>query len=167
MSCCLSSSGLLRPLRLMSVNFTLPELARWPNPWAILKLHHSSGLYRPQPPIALPEAPAGALGDDGVQSLDDRRIPDRPSHGGLVACRPRETHDPASSDARQVVLTDQHRDRAALGGRRHNFRDSTSLIAAFSSAKSAYLRFSRLFSASSSLTCFSSLTDMPAYLLFH
>src|SRR5512143_1529352 len=121
----------------------------------------------PQPPIALPEAPAGVLGDEGVQSVDDRRLPDRPGHGGLVACRPRETYDPASSDARQAVLTDQHRDRAALGGRRHNFRDSTSLIAAFSSAKSAYIRFSRLFSASSSLTCFSSLTDMPAYLLFH
>lgn len=40
-------------------------------------------------------------------------------------------------------------------------------MAAFSSASSAYIRLSREFSASSSFTRLSSLTDMPANLLFH
>ena len=69
--------------------------------------------------------------------------------------------------AGEAVLVDQDLHRGALGCRRHNFRDRTSLIAAFSSASSAYIFLSLPFSASSSLTRLSSLAYMPAYLLFH
>ena len=43
------------------------------------------------------------------------------------------------------------------------FGSRTSLIAAFSSARSAYIRLSLAFSASSSFSRFSSSTDAPAY----
>lgn len=120
-----------------------------------------------QPVEALPKAPATALADHLVQRRNHRRILGRPVHRGLVQRRPRETHDPASLATGELVLSHQALHRCSLGCRRHNFRDRTSWIAAFSSASSAYIRFRRLFSASRSLTRLSSPTDMPAYLLFH
>ena len=53
--------------------------------------------------------------------------------------------------------------RRALRGWRYSFRDNTSLMAEFSSARSAYIRFSFAFSASNSLSFFSSETEAPAY----
>ena len=61
----------------------------------------------------------------------------------------------------------QHGHDLAFRGRRHRFRLTTSLIAAFSSSSSAYIRFSLAFSASSSFNRFSSATDAPAYFARH
>src|SRR5688572_32516636 len=55
----------------------------------------------------------------------------------------------------------------SLRKRRYSFRFRTSLMAAFSSARSAYIRFSFAFSTSSSCSRFTSDTDAPPYLLRH
>ncbi len=120
-----------------------------------------------QPMKAFPKAPAAALADNLVEHSNHWRILGRPIHRGFLQRRPREPHDLASLTAGESVLRDHGFHRRTLGCRRHNFRDRTSLIAAFSRARSAYIRLRRLFSASSSLTRLSSLADMPAYLLFH
>ena len=61
----------------------------------------------------------------------------------------------------------QHLNRLSFRGRRYHFRAKTSLMAAFSSARSAYIRFSFAFSPSSSRSRFTSDTEAPAYLLRH
>lgn len=58
----------------------------------------------------------------------------------------------------------EHLGHLPLPGRLYSFLDRTSLIAAFSSASSAYMRLSFAFSASSSFIRFSSETDTPPYL---
>ena len=120
-----------------------------------------------QPIKALPEAPAGSLGDDLVQGVYHRRILGQAVHCWFVKRRPRQLHSLAGFRVRQTMFTDHDLYHRALRSRRHNFRDSTSLIAVFSRASSAYILLSLAFSASSSLTRLSSLADMPAYLLFH
>src|SRR5215510_10211775 len=65
------------------------------------------------------------------------------------------------------MLVHQHRQDFAFRGRRHRFRLRTSLMAAFSSASSAYIRFSLAFSASSSFNRLSSATEAPAYFARH
>src|SRR5688572_19716993 len=55
----------------------------------------------------------------------------------------------------------------SLRKRPYSFRLSTSLMAAFSSARSAYIRFSFAFSVSSSRSRFTSDTVAPPYLLRH
>ena len=81
-----------------------------------------------------------------------------------VVRRPRQPHRPG----RPAAPTSGARSPASpstcsLRGRRHSFRLRTSLIAAFSSASSAYIRLSFAFSASSSRSRFSSDTVAPAY----
>lgn len=53
------------------------------------------------------------------------------------------------------------------GNRLYHFRDNTSLMAAFSNVRSAYMRLSGAFSVSSSLTRFSLDVVILAYLRFH
>ena len=65
------------------------------------------------------------------------------------------------------MLAHQPLDDLPLRERRYSFRWSTSLIAAFSKARSAYIRFSFAFSASSSFSRFNSPTDAPAYFARH
>ena len=65
------------------------------------------------------------------------------------------------------MLLHEHLGGLALHGRRYSFRDNTSLIAAFSSASSAYKRLSLAFAASSSYIRFSSLNVTPLYLDRH
>ena len=86
------------------------------------------------------------------------RSPSRP-----IICRPREPHRLAGPPHGHPVLLHQHNQDLSVRGRRHPFRLKTSLIAAFSSASSAYIRLSFAFSVSSSRGRFSSSTDAPAY----
>src|SRR5688500_7440105 len=65
------------------------------------------------------------------------------------------------------MLPHQHLGDLSLRGRPYSFRFRTSLIAAFSSARSAYIRFNFAFSASSSRRRFTSDTEAPPYLLRH
>ena len=65
------------------------------------------------------------------------------------------------------MLVDQNRYDRPPDGPRYNFRLSTSLIAAFSSAMSAYIRFKRAFSCSSAFNRCSSGTPALPYLDFH
>ena len=68
---------------------------------------------------------------------------------------------------RHPVITDQQGDPLSLRGRPYNFRARTSLMAAFSSARSAYIRFSLACSASRSRNRVTSETLAPPYLLRH
>ena len=72
-----------------------------------------------------------------------------------------QSHDAAGSLDRQPVFSHDHLGSLALHGRRYSFRDRTSLIAAFSSARSAYILLSSAFSASSSRIRFSSFIVTP------
>src|SRR6478672_13534879 len=65
------------------------------------------------------------------------------------------------------MLLHQQLSDLSLHERPYSFRFRTSLMAAFSSARSAYIRFSFAFSTSSSRSRFTSETDAPPYLLRH
>src|SRR5712691_2336115 len=116
---------------------------------------------------ALPKAPARMPGNHLVQRADDDEIPPQPGTRRSVIRRPRESHRLAGAPHRHPVIPHQHGHDLAFRGRRHRFRLRTSLIAAFSRASSAYIRFSFVFSVSSSFSRFSSSTDAPAYLARH
>src|SRR5262252_3095159 len=116
---------------------------------------------------ALPEPPATVTGHDVVQRGDHIGVPSQPGARRPVIRRPRQPHHLAGAPNRHAVLLHQHRQDFAFRGRRHGFRLKTSLIAAFSSASSAYIRFSLAFSASSSFNLLSSATDAPAYFARH
>ena len=62
------------------------------------------------------------------------------------------------------MLLHQDLGYVSLRGRLYYFRDKTSLIAEFSIARSAYMRFNFAFSASSSFILLSSDTLTPPYL---
>ena len=64
---------------------------------------------------------------------------------------------------RRPLILHQRLRHLPLRGRRYSFRANTSLIAAFSKARSAYIRLSFEFSASSSRMRFRSDTLTPAY----
>ncbi len=64
-----------------------------------------------------------------------------------------------------MLLHEDRRDGPSRG-QPYSFRLSTSLIAAFSRASSAYIRLSLAFSASNSFNRRSSETDEPPYLAF-
>ena len=114
-----------------------------------------------QPVKALPESPAAMAAEHTIERLDDWSVPDgRLFCPGPVQSRPRYPRDPAGPALGQVMLIDHHLNGIELGSWLYHFRDSTSLMAAFSSARSAYMRLRRAFSASSSLTLFSSETVM-------
>jgi len=115
-----------------------------------------------QPVVALPEAPPWSLFHDRHQRLDYLGV----AHGRIrrrrVPGRPRQPDDATRSSDRELVLRRQHLDDMTTRGRRHSVRLSTSLMAAFSSARSAYIRFSLAFSASSSFMRFTSAIVAPA-----
>src|ERR1041385_4898643 len=127
------------------------------------------------PPVArvaqageeLPEAPATVPLDECGQGLDHRGITRKAIPGRLVPGRPRQPHHLARAHHREMVFRDQQRDRLPLRGRRHNFRLNRSLIAVFSRARSAYIRLSFAFSASSSRSRRNSGTVAPPYFAFH
>ena len=103
---------------------------------------------------------------DGIrQRRDHRGISPARRQRRLVVRRAREPHHAAGSLDRELVLAHQHLGDLSLRGRPYSFRFRTSLIAAFSSARSAYMRFSFAFSASSSRSRLTSETDAPPYLL--
>lgn len=77
--------------------------------------------------------------------------------------RPRQPGYLASAPYRQTLFLGHDPDHLALGRRRQSFRLNTSLIAEFSNAKSAYIRFSLAFAASSSRSRFNSGNPAPAY----
>ena len=81
----------------------------------------------------------------------------------LIPRRPRQPHHLAGPADRQPVIRHEHLGRLPLRERRYSFRESTSLMAAFSSASSAYMRLSFAFSASSSFIRLSSETVTPEY----
>src|SRR6185437_16606192 len=119
-----------------------------------------------EPVEELPKSPAPVrlhLGDEGV---DHRAVPLQAIGRRPVPSRPRQSHHPAGPHHRQLVRAHHLGDRLPLRGRRHDFRLSTSLIAAFSSASSAYIRFSLAFSSSSSRSRRSSWTVAPPYRAF-
>src|SRR5262249_47083194 len=117
----------------------------------------------PESVKTLPEAPAPMLPDDGQHRLHHRPIPRRRLCRPPIPCRPRQPDRPARVSNRELVLCDQEFAHLAPRGRRYSFRWRTSLMAAFSSASSAYIRLSLAFSPSSSLMRFSSATVVPAY----
>ena len=120
-----------------------------------------------QPVEAFPEPPAAVALDHAIERVDHLGILLLRQRRRLVVRRPRQACGPAGSCDRQAMLGHHGRDHLPLRGRRQNFFASTSLIAAFSSARSAYMRLSRAFSASSSRMRVRSETVAPAYLLFH
>lgn len=112
------------------------------------------------------EADRGGLGIDLVQRLDHLTVA-RPSVClRPVVRRPREPGCLASALHRDPVLLGHDPDCFARGGRRQSFRPRTSLIAAFSRARSAYMRLSLAFSTSSSFRRLSSATEAPPYFDF-
>src|SRR5690606_36127 len=119
-----------------------------------------------QPIEALPEPPAQLLRDDLVQRFDHLAVARSSICFRSVVRRPREPGCLASALHRDPVLLGHDPDRFALGGRRQSFRPRTSLIAAFSRARSAYMRLSLAFSTSSSFSRLSSATDAPPYFDF-
>lgn len=120
----------------------------------------------PQSVVALPKAPAPVLLYYAVQGIDDSGIPLQCRLWPDVVRRPRQACDATSACDRELCC-DQLLGHLAPGQRRQDFRFNTSLIAAFSSARSAYMRFRRAFSASSSRNLRSSEGSTPAYFVFH
>ena len=118
----------------------------------------------PQPVIALPEAPAGPLLHHASERSDDPGVTHSTRLRDPVVRRPGESPDSSGSLDRELVFDDHPLDGLPHRGRRSSFRESTSLMAAFSSARSAYIRFNFAFSASSSFIRSSSLTETPAQL---
>ena len=88
-------------------------------------------------------------------------------HRRPIVRRPRQPHDVTGAANGQLGRFDQRLNRLSFRGRRYHFRAKTSLMAAFSSASSAYIRFSLACSPSSSRSRFTSDTDAPAYVLRH
>ena len=86
-----------------------------------------------QPVKALPESPTAMAPDYAIEGLDDRSVLDgRLFCPGLVQSRPRYPRDPAGLASGEVVFILQHLHGIQPGSRLYHFRDSTSLVAAFS-----------------------------------
>src|SRR6266849_1384118 len=123
--------------------------------------------FRAHPIKQLPETPPRIPRDDVRQRRDHRRVSSTRWNWRPVVRRPREPHRATRPLHRQLVLTHEHLGDLSLRERPYSFRFRTSLIAAFSSARSAYIRFNLAFSASSSRSRFTSDTEAPPYLLRH
>ena len=63
--------------------------------------------------------------------------------GASHPCRPGQSDDAAGATDRAPMRCRQHLTGLTTRGRRYSFRHSTSVMAAFSSASSAYIRFQR------------------------
>src|SRR5690348_454158 len=120
-----------------------------------------------QPIEELPEAPARIARHRVRQRRDHRHITPARRHRRLVVRRSREPHYATGSLHRQLMLAHQRLGDLSLRGRPYSFRFRTALMPAFSSARSAYIRFSLAFSASSSRNRFTSDTDAPPYFPRH
>jgi hypothetical protein len=115
----------------------------------------------------LPKPLSTMAPDHVIQRRDDVAVPEQPRARRPVVRRAREPHRLAGAPHGDAVLVNEHAQDFSFRGRRHRFRLKTSLIAAFSSTRSAYIRFSFAFSASSSFSRFNSPTDAPAYFARH
>src|SRR5690606_13812096 len=89
---------------------------------------------------ALPEAPSGPRRHDRLQGVNDHVILEKARGRRPVVRRPRQSDGATRALHRELMLGGEESDGLLLRGRRHNFRASTSLIAAFSRASSAYSR---------------------------
>src|SRR5690606_23301059 len=106
-------------------------------------------------------------GDQRVQCITHRGVAHRHRDSRPVVRRSRQSHHATRPLHRQPMLGDEHLGDLSLRERPYSFRWSTSLMAAFASAGSAYMRFSFAFSASRSRNRFTSDTVAPPYLLRH
>lgn len=104
------------------------------------------------PVEAIPEPVPRMTLHHRVQRRDHGPVAFQGRLGRSVIHRPRESSDLAGAPRRQPVLPRQDPHCLPPRGRRYSFRFSRSLIAAFSSARSLYSRFSFAFSASRKLT---------------
>src|ERR1700722_1456103 len=116
-----------------------------------------------QPRKELPKAPARLGFHQSQQCIDHGPVAfparDRPP----IPRRPRKPNQATSSIDRDLVVLHHNLRNLAFRRRLYSFRFSTSLIAAFSSASSAYILFNLAFSASRSFIRLSSLTVTPLY----
>jgi hypothetical protein len=116
-----------------------------------------------QPVVALPEASPRLPGHHPVEHVDHHSVTPRRRSQDSVVRRPGQSHDETGLLDRYPMLAHVHLRGLTLHGRRYSSRDSTCLVAAFSSASSAYMRLSLALSASSSFMRLSSLTVTPPY----
>ena len=123
-------------------------------------------LHRDQHKVGGEQGRAHESGD-ARRSVDDDMIDVARQLGRFTVQRiARQPDDAARATDREPMLRRQDVDHLTTRGGRYSFRPSTSLMAAFSSARSAYIRLSFAFSASS---CFSrriSVGNNPSYFFF-
>ena len=112
--------------------------------------------------MALPESPSGIGRHHPLKALDHRGVPRGGVHRRGIPCRPGQSDDAAGATDREPMLWGPHLDGITTRGRRYSSWLSRSLMAAFSSASSAYIRFSFAFSVSSSFGRLSSEMFVPA-----
>jgi hypothetical protein len=122
-----------------------------------------AGSQVPQALEAFPDAPAALRLDDGPPRLHHGPSARRRVRRPPIPRRPRQPDRPARGSNRALMLRDQDCAHLAPRGRRHPFRGSTALSAAFSSASAASIGLRFAFSPSSSFLRRSSATDVPAY----
>src|ERR1700733_4854038 len=118
---------------------------------------------QPQPVMELPEAPPRLAAHDLVQHLDHVPIALHARLRSPIPRRPRQPHHAAGPHDRDPMLLHENLRGLPLRERPYSFRLSTSLIAVFSRARSAYIRLSFTFSASRSFSRLSSETLTPPY----
>lgn len=121
---------------------------------------------QPEPVMTLPEPPSSMPGNDCIERCDDCFITGQCSSAVPVIRRPRHVHCLACPGNTYVSCASKLLYHIPALRRRYSFF-STALIASFSSANSAYIRFYRLFSDSNSLTRASSDASSPPYFAFH
>lgn len=121
----------------------------------------------PQPVHVLPESPSGVLRTEGQQGVNHRRILPSPVHHQSVVRGPPQSYRVTGPLNWQIVCRHQIlNDPPPLSGP-YSFFAMTSFSATFSKDRSAYIRFRRLFSCSSSLSRFTSEAANPPYFAFH
>ena len=136
-------------------------------------VHAREAFVVPRPPLGappvmeLPDAPPRIARHGVRQRRNDRGIPATRRHRRLVVRRPRQPHHATGSLYWQPMLLYQPLSQLSLRGRPSNVRCRTSLMAACSSARSAYIRLSLACSASSAHRCRTSDPDAPPYWLRH
>src|SRR5713226_4337163 len=114
----------------------------------------------PRPPFGshpieeLPETPPRIPRHHICQRGNDHGVSPAGRHRRPIERRPRQPHHATGLLHRQLMLADQDLGDLSLRERPYSFRFSTSLMAAFSMASSAYIRFNLAFSASSSRSRF-------------
>lgn len=126
-------------------------------PWMAIQAH---------PVVVRPEAPALMRRHQVLQDINHGRVPHRWIDQRVVMRRARQPDDAARATDREPMLSRQDFDHLTTRGGRYSFRPSTSLMAAFPSARSAYIRLSFAFSASRLFMRRRSATVAPAYFDF-